>query len=47
MIVLSQLWQGMGPMLLFEKEVSAAETLWVIGPLPGNSHVPLKTRTPP
>jgi len=47
MIVLSQLWQGTVPMLLFEKEVSAAETLRVIGPLPGNSHVPLKIRTLP
>jgi hypothetical protein len=47
MIVLSQLWQGTGPMLLFEKEVSAAETLRVTGPLSGRSHVPIKKRRSP
>ncbi len=29
-------------MVPFEKEVSATETLWMIGPLPRNSHVPIE-----
>jgi len=37
MIVLLGLWQGTGPMALFEKEISATETLWVISHSPGTA----------